>query len=228
MDDQEGNVLRQNGLATGPLELTHIYSPAVHNVDLSRFRTPTAARLINIYLIVGQRNAWHSTLIGYHHGIEFDLMKAREKAEIYREAGKTILIEVRDALWLNFENANLLMVPCNYHKCLSQSRNVLQYVKEGCIIEFLEVISYLSFRWFVYYELAKWRPDLAGTKKKVKYRAISDGGGRLLDWTLPESYDPYSEFHLFSEKFVERCLGASEIHNLYEYIERKEKRNGHD
>ena len=223
MGDQESNALRRNGLATERLELTRIHEPMYQKGDLNRFRTPTAARLVNIYLVRGQRNAWNSTLVGYHYGIEFDLMKAREKAEIYREAGTTIYIEVRDALWINFENANLMMVPFSQKDCLRQSRRLLQYVEGGCIINFLEMIAHLSFRWFAYYELAAWRPDLAGIKKRVKYRALSYGGGRPLDWAPPEPHDPYSTFHPFSEEFVGRCLGAHEVENLYEYIERKPK-----
>ena len=223
MDDQESNALRQDGLATGCLELTRIRKPVYQRVDLSRFRAPTAARLVNIYLVRGQRNAWHSTLVGRHYNIEFDLIKAMEKAEIYREAGTTIFIEVRDALWINFENANLLMVPYNHQQCSRKSTRLLQYVQEGCIIDFLEMIAHLSFKLFAYYELAAWRPDLAGIKKRVKYRALSYGGDRPLDWAVPEPYDPYSELHLFSENFVSRCLGVQEVDNLYEYIERKPK-----
>ena len=225
MGDQESNALRQNGLATGSPELTRIRASASQKVDLNRFRTPTEARLVNIYCIVGKRNAWHSTLIGYHCDIEFDLKKAWKKAEIYREAGQTMYVEVQDALWINFENANLLMVPYSDRDCLRQSKGLLQYVKEGCIINFLEMIAHLSFKWFAYYEPVEWRPDLAGIKKKVKYRALSYGGDRPLEWAFPEPHDPHSTFHLFSEEFVEKCLGTSEVDNLYEYIEQKAEGN---
>lgn len=221
MTDQDSNVLRSSGTyLSAYLERSRI-DPDWSNrfgkkIDLSRFQTPTAARVVSIYRLEGVRNAW-STAKAIHHDIEFDLRKLQWRAEMYRARGETLWIEARDALWLKFENANLLIIRIDYGRYLDPVRHEISGIKRGNIIDFLEFLDYMSFEWFAYYELADWRPDLAGTRKREKYRAISSGGNYILRWSHPEPCDRCSEFRLFSNEFVEQCLGSDEVANLYEF-----------
>ena len=223
MTDQENTLVKLSGtLLPGYLGTRRIdpqwAKQLRQEVDLSRFKTPLAARLVGTYRLEGVRNAWHSTSIGYHHGIEFDLQRLQKLAKDYRAPGTTLWIENRDALWLKFENANLLIVRINYGRYLTPVRHAIPHATRESIIDFMEYLDYLSFNWFAYYELLDWRPDLAPTRKKEKYRAISYGGRYRLGWSHPKPCNDCWEFRLFAKEFVEQCIGPDEVENLDEFI----------
>lgn len=146
------------------------------------------------------------------------MRKLQWRAEEYRARGITLWIETREALWLKFDNANLLIVRVDYGRYLTPVRHEIPRAKRESIIDFLEFFDYMSFEWFAYYELADWRPDLAGSRKREKYRAISSGGNYILKWSLPEPCDDCWEFRLFAKEFVEQCLGPDEVENLNEFM----------
>ena len=227
MNDQENNLLKgSESLLPGYLAARRIDPKREkrlrQEVDLSYFTKPLAARLVGTYRLEGVRNAWHSTSIGYHHSIEFDLQRLQKLAKDYRAPGTTLWIENRDALWLKFENANLLIVRIDYGRYLDSVRYAIEHATKDSIIDFLEYRDYLSFDWFAYYKLLDWRPDLAPAIKNEKYRAISYGGNYRLGWSRPKPCDDYWEFRLFAREFVEQCLGPDEVENLEEFI-----RDGH-
>lgn len=223
MTDQENTLVKLSGtLLPGYLSTRRIdpqYAKRFRQeIDLSRFRTPTVARIVGTYRLEGLRNAWHSTQIGYHHEIEFDLQRLQKLAEDYRAPGTALWIENRDALWLKFENTNLLIIRVDYGRYLTTIRNAVHHATKGSITDFLEYLDYLSFDRCAYYELLDWRPDLAPAIKNEKCRAISYGGRYRLGWSHPKPCNDFREFRLFAEELVEQCLGPDEVTSLYEYV----------
>lgn len=174
-----------------------------------RFHYPTDAVIVRVNYLGWGRNAWHSTWINqYHPGtIDCDLKRLQRRAEKNRTQGSQLWIETRDALWLNFENANIMIVEINKGE-QRLYEDIANFELRSGLKDFWNNPILSRDNWLLFFELGEWRPDLVSKKKAERFDASSSGSGRTLHWIKQES-ELNKDFFDFSKYVISRLFPDS-------------------
>lgn len=190
-------------------------------VNSEKFCNPIDARLVRMCYIGWYRNAWYHTRAStfFPNSVNFSLDNIKDRAEDLRTAGSKLYIRTTDALWLNFGDANLMIIQINkpwtrYHK------RTLENIRQNDISEFCQS-TIDNDNLGLYFELPVWRPDLIGKKKPEIHLAGYLSSRHSIQWT-PKPIKLCGNFRSFCEELVKKSLGRKCIDRLDEFIDDEE------